>query len=143
MFHWCCVLRLRWSMADSARSVAGSAEGLKGKGECERPACAIGRDELGASRWLTGGGTSVIDREPAVVVAGQFDGDEAVGCMPTGGVAQMAHLYGHTPIIGERLIEIVGPNDAILTGLSVVLGQGCFKRVIIVNEFVQSVDRAL
>ena len=120
MFHWFCVFRLWWSIADSARSVAGSAEGLKGEGERGVPACAIGRDELGASRWFKGGGAAVVDRETAVVVAGQFNGNDAIGCDPTGGVTKVAHLYGNAPVVGEWLIEIVGPDGSILTGLAIV-----------------------
>ena len=96
--------------------------------------------QLGACSFVM---TSVLDEEPAVPVAGEFEGDRPLRSFPHRMVVQMADEDRDAPIVGNRLIKVVVPHGLIVCRTSVFSGEHLFQRPVVFDKLIQSIDGPL
>jgi hypothetical protein len=104
---------------------------------------AEGRDDRGCLLVLKKGPAPIVDCQLAVAISGQGDRNRSFRGLPRRRVAQVTDHHRHTPVVWERLIEVIFPEHLIVGRRTVRVDQGLFHRAVVVDKLIKAIDRTL
>src|SRR6476660_3948684 len=86
---------------------------------------------------------AIFHRQSAVPVSGEIKRQRPFGRLPDRLIAEMSDHHSHSPVVGQRMIEVIAPDYTVQLRLSISRAQGQLERRVEADELVQAVQRPL